>query len=288
MKKEVEGELNGNTYHVQLTNKILRADSGIVDAVVNSLKATFQTLTSAGHSTPFDPRIPENGFHKEPESYEPLAHLLNKIIITANEYIPQSHSSPLRGLHFQPFEGEVEDKYGSYKGLKPDVIGTTIGELSTEAKEHAENLAKGPPLYWEQIEIPVESKATIRDMVRQSGTYARWCLSSNRGRFFSLVIGFQHKNLEAYVFLFHRSGLSSSRPLKIKTQDGFNHFVKHIVGILSLKDKAAYGLDPTRTKDIFCINNHHYKIVRLLYERTSLRGRSTIVYSLEGMYTCAF
>ncbi|KAF8488604.1 hypothetical protein F5888DRAFT_1595076, partial [Russula emetica] len=90
---------------------------------------------------------------------------------------------------------------GSHKGLKPDGVGI-IGELSTGTKE----TAKGPELSWEQIEFSVESKASIRDMVRQSGTYARCCLLSNQRRFFALGIGFHYKKLEAYVFVFHRSG----------------------------------------------------------------------------------
>jgi hypothetical protein len=44
-------------------------------------------------------------------------------------------------------------------------------------------------------------------MVRQSGTYARYCLLSSQRRFFALRvgIGFHYKELEAYVFVFHRS-----------------------------------------------------------------------------------
>jgi hypothetical protein len=82
--------------------------------------------------------------------------------------------------------------------------------------------------------------------------------------------------------------LSSSRPLKLKTREGFNGLVSHIVGILTLKEEAAYGLDTTRVQNMFRVNNRYYGIVRLLYMRGTLRGRSTIVYSLQGMYTCGF
>ena len=61
-----------------------------------------------------------------------------------------------------------------------------------------------------------------------------------------------------------------------------------MVGILSFKDEAAYGLDTTRFQNKFRINNRYYEIVRLLYVRGSLRGRSTIVYSLQGIHTCGF
>jgi hypothetical protein len=94
--------------------------------------------------------------------------------------------------------------------------------------------------------------------------------------------------MEAYVLVFHRSGLSSSRPLKLTTREGFNGFVKHIVGILSFKDEAAYGLDTTRFQKFFRINNRYYEIGRLLHMRGSFRGRSTTAYRLQGMYTCGF
>lgn len=59
--------------------------------------------------------------------------------------------------------------------------------------------------------------------------------------------------------------------------------MKHIVGMLSIRDEAGYGLDVTRSQDIFSINDRYYQLVRLLYMRDSLRGRSTVVYNLEGM-----
>jgi hypothetical protein len=121
-------------------------------------------------------------------------------------------------------------------------------------------------------------------MVRQSATYARCCILSNQRRFFSISIGFQLQKLEAYVFLLHHAGLSLSRPLKVTTARGLNDLVEHIVDILSIKNDAAYGLDPTRFEDYFYINDRVYKSVEYLCVRGTLRGRSTIVHSLEGMY----
>jgi hypothetical protein len=220
----------------------------------------------------------------EPQSYDPLAHLLNQIIDAANRYVPQSQ---LSGLRFHRFGGEVKETYGSHKSLKPDGVGI-IGELSTETEEPAEELTKKPQLSWEQIKIIVKSKASVRDTVRQAGTYARCSVLNNRSGFFSLGIGFHYKKLEAYVFAYHRAGLSSSHPLNLTTPEGFNGLVRHIFGILSIKDEAAYGLDPTRFQNIFYINDRYYEVVRTIYSRDSLPGRSTAVYSLKGMYTCGF
>jgi hypothetical protein len=240
------------------------------------------TPSSGGDSSPTDPRLPVNGFRHEPQSYEPLTHLLNKIIDAVNQYVPQTQ---LTGLRFHPFDDEVKETYDSHTGLKPDLVGIT-GELPTGTEEAAEEPAEKLSLSWEHIEVNLESKVLIRDMVRQSGTYARCRVLRNKRRFFSFGMGFHYKKVEAYVFSFNRGGLSSSRPLRLKTREGFNGLVSHIVDILSCKDEAACGLDPTRFQDIFCINNRYYKNVGILYERGTLRGRSTVVYSLEGMYRC--
>jgi hypothetical protein len=223
----------------------------------------------------------------EPQSYDPLAHLLNQIIDAANRYVPQSQ---LSGLRFHRSGGEVKETYGSHKGSNPDGVGI-IGELSTGTEEPAEEPTKRPQLCWGQIEIIVKSKASVRDILRQSGSYTCCCLLSNQRRFFTLGIGFHYRKSESYVFVFHRSGLSSSRPLKVTTDEGFKGLVSHIVGVLSFKEEATYGLDTTRIQNMFRINNRYYEIVRIIYARGSLRGRSTrstVVYSLKGVYTYGF
>ncbi len=280
MKHIIELEITGATYHVDLTakNSILSAEPRTVLAVTRDLKTTLEHLTDEGESSSTDPRLPKKGFHSEPSSYDPLVQLLNKIIDAASKHIPPSWS-PLRQLRFHRFGKEVKETYGSQKGLKPDGVGI-LGPLPTSTRE----------LSWEHIEVAIESKRGVMEMVRQSGTYARCCLIGNQRRFFSLVIGFNFSTLEAYVFLFHRSGLSSSRPLKVTTQEGFEGLVRHIVGILSVKDEAAYCLDTTRFQNMFRINGSLYELVRLIYVRDSLRGRATVVYSLQGTskYTCGF
>ena len=285
MKGQREDELRGATYYVDFTTEegVFYADPRTVEAVIRDLLPTFQALTSGGASSPTDPRLPES-FASKSKSYGPLAHLLNKIIATAQPYIPQSL---LRDLRFHPFGDEVKELHDdSLKRPKPKAVGL-IGMLPTVPNEPlegpAEERAENPKFSWEQVEVVFTSEATVRGMVRKSGTYARSCMSNQR-RFFSLGIGFQYTNLEAYVFAFHHGGLSSSRPLKITTEEGFNDLARHIVGILSVEDEAAYGLDLTRFQNFFRINNRYYQTVRFIYMSGTLRGRSTIVHSLQGMY----
>jgi hypothetical protein len=188
-------------------------------------------------------------------------------------------TSHLSGLRFHHFGNEAKERYGRAMGLKPDSVGI-IGKLPTGTDDSE--------LSWEDVEVIVESKRTVRQMVQQSGMYTRLCLLNNLRRFFALGIGLHFTTLDVYVFVFHRSGFSSSCPLKLTTEEGFRDLVKHVVGILSFKGEAAYGLDTTRTQDMFYINNRYYEAVRPLYMRSSPRGRSTVVHSLSGMYPCRF
>ena len=222
-----------------------------MDAVVRELRPTFDVLTSRGESTETDPGVPEDSFDTEPGSHKPFTDLLNKIITIANPHIsiPQS---PLRGLRFHPIGREVMDIYGSKNPLKPVIVGiiiepplkTLIEEsVGKRGKESAKD--SGFNLIWGQIVVVVESKDNVKQMDRQSATYARSCFLNKQRRVFSLGIGCQYKSMEAYIFVYHHSGLSSSHPLKITTLD-----------------EPAYGLDPTRSEDIFCINDRSYKSFR--------------------------
>jgi hypothetical protein len=288
MKGLMENEMMNATWIVELTapKGLLPVDAETVKTVTSDLQSTFQELLSGGNSSPTNPRFPQDQFEKEPDSYLPLAHLLNKMITTASQYISQSH---LRGLRFFPFDHEMNEIIDSKKPLKPDGVGIIREELPTKPvteKKNGQSITKAVyDLPWGLVEIFFESKASIPDMVRHCAAYARCCNSSNPRRFFNLGIGFQYKSMEAYVFAFHHGGLSSSHPLKIRTPEGFNGLVEHIVGILSIKDEAAYGLDPTRCGDYFYINDRFFKSVGdPLYVRGNLRGRSTIVHGLVGVY----
>jgi hypothetical protein len=278
MNARVMKQLKGGMYQADLTAEgaIFYADPDTVQTVLDRLRVhhnlTATSLTAGGQSSAAKPRLPKGGFKPRSNSYKPFVHLLNKIVDGANECILGSH---LSGLRFHTFAKEVDEKYGTVKGLKPNGIGV-IGELQTTVS-------------WEDVEISVESKSTVEEMVKQAAMYAHCSLLNNLRRFFALGIGFNSTTLEAYVFVFHRSGLSASPPLGLKKRLGFDALVKHLVGILSIQGEAAYGLDVTHKQDIFHINNTYYQHVRFLYLHDSLvRGCATVVYSLDGMYSCGF
>jgi len=74
------------------------------------------------------------------------------------------------------------------------------------------------------------------------------------------MVGFNFLTLGANVFLFHRSGVLSSRPFKLTTQEGFEDLVSHIAGILSIKDEVGYCLDLTRFQNMFALTTATMKL----------------------------
>jgi hypothetical protein len=202
MRARVIDELKNATYRVDLTAEraILHADPNIVKAVIDCLESRHDlthitTLklppgiaNPRNESSATNPRLPSDGFEDEDDSYEPLVHLLNKVINAAGQCMSTSH---LSGLRFHHFGNEAKGKYGRAEGLTPDGIGI-IGELRTGMEDSE--------LSWEDIEVIVESKRTVRQMVQQSGMYTRFCLLNNQRRFFALGIGLHFTTLDVYVF----------------------------------------------------------------------------------------
>ena len=268
-------ELTCATFFVDLTaeDAVFSADSNNVQAVLHRLQdhyhLTSNTLLRDDTSSETNPRFPPGGFDKESHSYEPLIHLLNMIVGATNECLPATQRY-LRHLRFHRYGLEVKKNYGSKKSLKPDGVGLVV-EMPAERK-----------ISWGQVEVVIEVKTQIPALIKHAATYARCSLVNNQRRSFAIAIGFDHKRLDARFLVFHRSGLSSSRPLSLRTPQGFENVVKHIVGMLSIRDEAGYGLDVTRSQEIFSINDRYYQVVSLLCMRDSLRGRSTVVYNLEG------
>ncbi len=147
-------------------------------------------------------------------------------------------------------------------------------------------LPSGGKISWGEVEAVIQIESEIEASLKQAATYSLCSLLNERRRSFAIVIGFDQNALDAYFFVFHRLGLSSSRPLCLRTQQGLEGVMKHIIGMLCIQDEAGYGLDMTRSHKMFHINERRYRIVRLIYTHDTLCGRSTAVYSLNGMSFC--
>jgi hypothetical protein len=117
--------------------------------------------------------------------------------------------------------------------------------------------------------------------MRPLWAYARCYLSADRRRSFAPAIGFSHKSLQITFFAFHRYGLLCSLGMSFLTPEGFQAAVKYMVGILSIQDEEAFGLDTTRRGKLYRINDRDYQIGRPICVRQCVRGRTTAMYSLK-------
>ncbi|KAH9003956.1 hypothetical protein EDB86DRAFT_2777461, partial [Lactarius hatsudake] len=137
-------------------------------------------------------------------------------------------------------------------------------------------------IFWNDVAISVEVNAHPVDVVKQLATYAHaMAMENDRRRSFSIAITFDHSMLTLRFLCFHRSGVSVSPQLELAKEDGFRSIVDHMVGILSIRDEAAFGLDMTRTENVYRLNGHNYEIVRTIRNRDSFCGHSTAVFSLK-------
>jgi len=280
-------ELRGATFCVDLTaqGSIFYAEPNDVRDVLSRIQQqchlTTDTLFGDGISSESNPRFPPQGFDQETDSFKPLVHFLNAILHVTKETLrptaevasykglPQCYLSSLR---FHSHDVEVIDKYGD--PLRLHGLGI-LGELPAGGK-----------IPWEDVEVTIEVSGPIDALIQQAAIHARCSLLNNKRRFFAISIGFNHITLEAFFFVFHRSGLSSSRPLSLRTQQGFQDIAKHIVGMMNIRDEAEYCLDVTRSQNMFCLNERYYDVLRVLYLRDGLCGTSTAIYSLNGMKPC--
>ena len=277
MKTQMQREVHRATFLVDLTAEgaPFHADSDTVQLVLGRLRdhygITSTTLFSNDDSSVDNPRFPPKGFQRERLSYIPLTHFLNTIVRATNDCLPPGPRY-LKDMHFLHYGREMEGIYNSHRPLKPDALGLFRLPQSPEQK-FSWNL--------NEVAMIVEVKDQIADSILQLATYGRCYLAADRRRSFALAIAFSHKSLEICFFVFHRSGLSSSGPISLRTPEGFQTAVKYMVGIMSIPDEEAFGMDMTRREDVYRINDRNYRIVRPICVRNSVRGRATFVCSLK-------
>ncbi|KAI0290832.1 hypothetical protein BC826DRAFT_525347 [Russula brevipes] len=78
----------------------------------------------------------------------------------------------------------MAERYGSVKPLKPDCVGIFGNPPGTRK------------ISWRAVEVVIEVKNRVEELVRQAATYARCVLASDRRRSFAVAIGFNHNTYE--------------------------------------------------------------------------------------------
>jgi hypothetical protein len=150
--------------------------------------------------------------------------------------------------------------------VKPDVIGTNRVLLPGEKIKWTDSYQM----------VSVEVKGDWLQLVAQAATYAR-CIFATGRRLFVLVIALRHTTREVRFLFFHRSGLSSTTPAKLTTDEGWNRFISAVVRINACPNALAAGfLDFS-----IPLGRSLYPIGRTLHARHCIRGRATHIFEIS-------
>ena len=273
MQAAILYELKDATFTVDLTahGAPLQADPDDIqrafDHLRDNCRLTHMTLFADNKSTKDVPRLPPSGFGAVTESYEPITHLLNTIVHAANSCLAGPRY--LEALHFHPHGVEMREKIYSDVHLKPDMLGLLHPHTPDD-----------PTISWNDVAVFIEVKSQLIEAVKRLVTYAHCHLAVERRRSFTIAITICRKQMTFHFICVHRSGVSISPPLHLDEEDGFRSVVGHIVGIMSIRDEEAFGLDVTHVGNVYRLNDRNYEVVHTIYERNDIR-RSAAVYSLK-------
>ena len=175
--------------------------------------------------------------------YPPIATFLNNCVDVCRGTLHNSKSGAATASHplfydrlkFIVYDKTTVDGVEGSSPVKPDLVGGL--DLIPD-----ERVAWSPqdPLT-RQVLLPVEVKADWAPMVFQAATYARCLFSASPSRQFAVVLGFRHTTAELRFLVFHRGGLTGSKPLSVKDEGGQEGILRVLLSILSWRSAEDAG-----------------------------------------------
>lgn len=164
----------------------------------------------------------------------PLAKFLNDCVDACNQALdehPRSAPRDSRFYHRLKFIAYGKPTAEGVEGaspLKPDVVGgldLVPGEQVAWRLGHTSESIK-------QALIPVDLEMDWSHMVAQAAVYARCLFSATSSRQFALIIGFLPSRAELRFLVFHRSGLTASKPCSVNEPRGRWDILRMFLSIL--------------------------------------------------------
>ncbi|RPD53235.1 hypothetical protein L226DRAFT_563964 [Lentinus tigrinus ALCF2SS1-7] len=225
-------------------------------------------------------------------NYQPLADFLNECVYHCKDVyasLRRKKPSPLKlgtpwfpNLVFSPYDRPTGDKVPGAPALKPDIV---AGQRKLNRKTVCYWGRASPGDNEMEIDFAVEVSNNWKELVIQASTYARAQNSAMPLRAFSLVIGVNHSKNELRFLLYHRGGLTASRPIRIDTAHGVLQVQKVLFSILLWQTPQDAGLPSFTNGDDFLLpssasrpeNFVHAIADQVLFHSLSFRGRGTLV-----------
>ncbi|RPD53233.1 hypothetical protein L226DRAFT_563965 [Lentinus tigrinus ALCF2SS1-7] len=234
----------------------------------------------------------------EKPNYKPVANFLNECVSSCKTvYSSLRHVklSPFKlampwfpNLVFSTYDRPTGDMVAGAPALKPDIVagGQPLKRNKKKKKKTVCYWSRGRQ-GWNGMEIAfaVEVKNNWKVLVKQAATYARAQISAIPLRAFSLVIGVNHSTNELRFLLYHRGGLTASRPIRIDTAHGVLQVQKVLFSIILWQTPQDAGLPSFTNGDNFLLPSsasHPDQVVQavadqVLFHSLSVRGRGTLV-----------
>ncbi|KAF5378967.1 hypothetical protein D9757_009088 [Collybiopsis confluens] len=182
-------------------------------------------------------------------------------------------------LKFCVWDKPAQDGLDSAHPLKPALAGV-LGE------EELDSLFWIPPLEGRGMKIPGEVNGNWTELVTHAATYARVLFSATPLRQYALVIGYNPKERAMRFLVFHRGGLTASKPLELDSEQGQKDLILLLLSILTWKSLADAGF-PTWCNEnesqvhLPAIYSTPVTMHSELHHSPCIRGRAAHVYYLH-------
>jgi hypothetical protein len=267
LMKIMEMELDGATWESKdVMERLCPADDTVVRSVLHDLERKEVWYTNSellkaravkdqtGHTVAATAPAGEKGH------YQPLVDIF--MAVKASFIATRGNATGFHLDHVMlAYDRPTADAVGDAAPIKPDVVLATHWNKS---------------LLWRDIMIPIEVKIDWRQMLKQIFTYAR-AVFVKQDRYFVLCILYNFKQKALRFCFCTRSGIVSSPMLHLAKDEGFRAFVRGLVGILSLENEAAAGIQPSQdiVNWLRTFTGASYVKTERLMIRTALRGRGT-------------
>lgn len=164
----------------------------------------------------------------------PIAQFLNDCVDVCHQALDEHPWSTQRDsrfygrLNFIAYEKRIAEGIDGELPLKPDVVGgldlVPGGQVAWKRQNTSESI--------KQALIPVEVGTDWRRMVAQAAVYARCLFSVTQSRQFALIIGFLPGTAQLRFLVFHRSGLTASKPCSVNDPWGRRNILRMFLSIL--------------------------------------------------------
>ncbi|KAF5346099.1 hypothetical protein D9757_014020 [Collybiopsis confluens] len=182
-----------------------------------------------------------------------------------------------KDLKFYVWDKPMQDGVDGAHPLEPD-FARVFGE------EKPNSLFWSAPSKGKGTKIPVEVKGSWSELIAQAATYARALFSANPLRQFALVIGYNHKEHAMRFLVFHRGGLTASKPLELNSEQGQKDLILLLSSILTWKSLADAGFPSWCNETqvyLPTIYPHPVNIHNDLHHSSCVRGRGAHVYYIH-------